>query len=143
MLLAQRKSLKDSIMQQIEQLEYIDSLLIINQSQPIPTTTTLADAIAAVQRLQLIEQPTDWVALKMLADDLGKTLGYSELLNALKLNAKGIKLPLREALCRSYIEHTRKHAYPNWPNPNPRSKKRLERLLRIAQTALPYIQNMA
>lgn len=121
----------------ISTLEYIDTLFLLNETRPTIVSASIDDVIEAVLESGLMKRPSDWAAVVMLANDMGKKLTSTSLINALSNNVKAINfgLPSKQLLHKAYIEHIQKKAFPNWG----RNTLKEERYYRIAESVFGLV----
>lgn len=133
-----REDVVNQLRSNISALEYIDTLMLANDSKPTIVSSTLDDIISAALKSGYMKKPSDWAAVVMLADDLGKPITATTLCNALSSNAEAVNfgVPVKQTLYTAYIEHTKKQAYPNWG----RKTQKEERYFKIAEAIYGLMQ---
>lgn len=136
-----RQDVVNQLLNNISALEYIDTLMLVNDTKPTIVSSTIDDIINAALSSGYMKKPSDWAAVVMLANDLGKSITATTLGNALSNNAEAIifGLPRRQSIDQAYIEHTKKNAFPNWS----RNTQKEERYYKIAEAIYDLMQVFA
>lgn len=127
----------DTLKSALEQLEYLDTLLVACDCRPTIVSASLDDVINAVVDSGLIEKSSDWAAVVMLCQEQGKNVTETKLINALRINRKAMsqKLPLKQTLQRAFVPYGRKNHFPAWPKLTAKEN----RFYAIASVAFPLI----
>ena len=141
MLLGARLETVTALKSLLEQLEYLDTLIVASECRPTIVTATLDDVITTLAQSGIEMKPSHWAVVCMLCDECGKPLTPQQLVNALKHNKITSTKPLasRQAIIEAYIPYTKKEHFPNWP----RNTKKQLLYYEIATLIKPLIDVMA
>lgn len=136
-----RSTLIKRLKELLEEFEVIDTIVAV-QSYRSHTRemVTLDEIVDYVFSNDLLKFASDWAALLMLADDLGKHIDSKVLRVAISNNAKSLRLgvPSRQTLYGSYVEHKNSQRFPNWP----RTNEKQNRYFKIANSIYELVKNM-
>ena len=141
MLAALRGEAVTHLRSAFEELEFIDSLMLLGRLRTTHDTATLDEVITTLAQSGIEMKPSHWAVVCMLCDECGKPLTPQQLVNALKHNKLASKKPLpsRQAIINAYIPYSKKAHFPNWP----RNSKKEQHFYELATHIKPLIDVMA
>ena len=124
-----------------EELEFIDTLMLLGKARPTIVTASLDDVITPLAQSGIEMKPSDWVVICMLCDEAGKRLTPQQLVNALRENRLANKKPIarRESFVQAYVAYPRNMHFPAWPQNSTKEK----RYYKIATLIKPLIDVMS
>ncbi|MBQ0020656.1 MAG: hypothetical protein KBT39_09070, partial [Bacteroidales bacterium] len=124
-----------------EELEFIDSLMLLGRLRTTHDTATLDEVITRLAESDIEMKPSDWVAICMLCDEAGKRLTPTQLVNALKNNKLTNRKPIasRDSFAHANISYPPEQHFPAWPQNTTKEK----RYYKIASLIKPLIDVMS
>lgn len=125
MLSAAKVDVISRLREDLEDLEYIETMLLLCNCRPTLLTAKLNDIITTLAQSDIEMKNSDWAVVCMLCDESGKRLTPTELIESLRNNKITNKKPIasRESLKQAYITYEPEDYFPNWPQKTAKQRR--------------------
>ena len=138
----ERGRVVERLLSDIEELEYIDTILAISGHATKDVTYSLADVLLAVSKACPEAGYPEWTAVWMLCEELGLNVTPTMIIKELKRVGVTGKRLYRSGFYHNYFPRAKSNHYPDWTGSATIQEEALSRMEKAANVASPMLKTL-